>query len=494
MDSKMNSTKKTVPTKVKTTKKHIKDTTKHKIIVGSIIVFLVLVVGAYIVYNTGLPAQVLSGASVAGENVSVCEVNYQFNKLYSMYYQYGLISSKDDLQKVYDTTTGQTYGEYLYDAAARRLQSIYLVNQEAAAAGYKAKSVDTTIDAYIKSIREYADTNKTTADNVLRSQYGRGTTVRSVEAAMRHELTAQEYTEYLKQTEYALTTDEMQAMYDAAPQDYDNVTFNVYYFASAADSTATADEQKTALADATALAQGVVDASTDPASFRTACLAAVSTAEADSFADDADPTLKEKSTKATVTSSQSEEVAAYLFEDGRTAGDKTVITTDAGAYAVYFQSRQADETPNASYRILTLNATDLEAAKTKLEGYKAQVTDEASFSALARTYSDNTDSNYKGGLVSEVTEESLTSSTSSDENTALKAWLFSGDRKAGDMVIIEGTDSVSLYYYQTTVFAWQAGLQASNATSEYNTWYTALAAEDGNGYSLNQGNIDFATY
>ena len=88
----------------------------------------------------------------------------------------------------------------------------------------------------------------------------------------------------------------------------------------------------------------------------------------------------------------------------------------------------------------------------------------------------------------------MVSDTETDETKALSAWLFSADRKTGDMIIIPGTDSVTLYYFQNTLPAWQQSLLTGNESTEFNTWYTALVAEAGNGYNINKGNLKFATY
>lgn len=490
----MERSKTNMSSKKKAKKPLIQASTKYKLLVAGIITAVVLAVGGYLVYQTALPARILTGATIAGESVKVNEINYHFNQSYSMYYQYGIITSRDDLDTAFDETTGQTYGDYLYEMAAQTQQSVVLLNQEAKKAGFVAESVDRQVDEYIQTIRDYASTNNTTADQVLKGQYGAGITVRDVKNFMTRELTAQEYTEYLKQTEYTMTEEEMQAAYDAAPEDYDTVTFNAYLVAGQYDAAATADEIALAVTAASEKAQTILDATTDAKSFHDASEAAAGTDGASGFADDADPTIFEDINKSYITSYLTEDIAAYLFDADRKAGDKEIITTDTGAYAVYFQSRQLDEAESASYRILTLDDTDVAAAKAKLEEYKTSVTDEASFISLAKKHSEDSATAYKGGLVSDVTAASFDAAAATEQETALKAWLFSGERKAGDMVILETTESATLYYYQKSLPSWKAGLSTSNAATEYTAWYNALAAEEGNGYTLNKKALEFATY
>lgn len=494
MDNKMDIKKKKVSSKKNTKKNLVKTSTKQKILATVIIVFTVLVCGGYLIHQTGVPAKVLTGATVAGESVKVNEMNYHYIELYNMYYQYGILTSKKDLQKVFDESTGETYSDYLYKAAAQNMQNIILLNQEAKKAGFKAVSAQRQVDDYVTSLRTYAATNKTTADKILQSQYGRGLSVRNLKEFMLRELTAQEYTNYLKQTQYKLTAEEMQAKYDAAPADYDNVTFNAYLVSAAIDSTATDTQKADAIALAKEQAQAILDKTTDPQSFRDASETAAGTDGASSFKDAADPTIHANMSKADITSSYSSDVADYLFSDGRTDGDKTVITTDTGAYAVYFQSRQLDTDPSVSYRALVVTNTDTAAATAKAQGYMDSVTDETSFTDLVKKNSDDSSTAIIGGLKTSVTAASLVTASPTEAETALSTWLFSADRKVGDMTIITDVDGATLYYYQKSLPAWESSLYDSNISTEYAAWYKTLAAEDGNGFTVNTEALKFATY
>ena len=490
----MDSKKKIVSSKKNTKKALVKDSTRYKILVGAIITITVIICGGYLVHQTGLPAGVLTGATVAGESVKVNELNYHFTEVYNMYVQYGILTSKADLTKVYDETTGQTYNDYLYGIAAKNQQNIILLNKEAKNAGYVAVAAAKQTDDYIVKLREYAKTNKTTADKVLQSQYGRGLSVRDLKRFMKDELSAQEYSDYLKQTNYTMTEAQMQEKYDASPSDYDTVTFNSFLISASYDTTATDAEKADAVIVAGNQAQAILDASTDGQTFRDAAEAAAGTDGASSFADAADPTIYEKTSKANIISYLNTEIADYLYDDARVAGDKTVFTTDTGAYAIYFQRKQLDTDPSASYRSLLVTDTDIAAARALAEGYQGSVTDESSFINLVKLHSDDSDTAVAGGLKTNVTAASIATDSPTEAETALTTWLFSADRKAGDMTIIEDVDGVTLYYFQKTLPAWEATLYESNASTEYTTWYTALAAAEGNGYTLNMGAIKFATY
>jgi hypothetical protein len=494
MVPKMDNAKKKVSSKKNTKTSRIKASTRYKIVVASIITFVVIVVGGFLCYETGLPAHVLTGATVAGESIKVNEINYHFFEAYSMYYQYGVITSKSQLDNVYDTSTGATYRDYLYEVAVQNEQNIVLLNNEAKKDGFVSQVAARRVAAYVKSLRSYASTNKTTADAVIKNQYGIGITLRDLESFMTRELTAEEYGEYLKQSKYSLTEDQMKAMYEAAPENYDTVTFNAYFVAASIDANATADQKTAAVSAAKASAQTIIGASTDAQSFRDASATAAGTAGASKFADNADPTINTKSPKATIESSFNTDVSAYLYSADRKAGDVTVITTDSGAYAIYFQSRQLDTGTSVSYRSLLVTDTDTVTARAKVDEYQKQVTDEASFTDLVKKYSDDADTSIAGGLVSNATSATLVKDSPTDAEKALSDWLLSADRKPGDMTIIENIDGVTLYYFTKSLPAWEGTLSTSNASTEYQKWYTSLTSASGNGYTINKGNLKFATY
>jgi hypothetical protein len=504
MVSNMESTKKNVSAKKKTKKAFVSSSAKRKILMASIISAVVLICGAYFTYSIGLPAMVLNAGTIAGTDIKVNEFNYYFSQIYGTYINYGMITQDTDLDSVYDQTTGKTYREFLYEQTAAKMQNIILLNEAAKKDGYKPQSVDRQVDAFIESMREYAKTYNRTADQVLSSRYGRGATVRTVMQYMSKELAAEEYSNYLMQTKFVLTQDEMLAMYEATPTDYNNASFHLYYFSGSSDAAATDEEKAAALAQAKETALGVIAASTDPKAFRDACKEAAGETAASLFADDNDPTLQENITKSEV-STQNADLADFLFSADRVQGDKTIVETDQGVYVVYFLSTQLNELPVATYRSLSIpldtktGATPeevqaaVDAAKQVAEGYMTKVTDENSFISLVKKHADVSLA-ASGGYQNGVTADSLVSEETTEENTALSAWLFSEDRISGDMTIIPGTNAVTLYYFVQTIPEWQSTLLQTHINTSYNEWMDAYMAEPGNGNIINFDTIKFASY
>lgn len=531
---------------------------KVRLIVMASITAAVFITFSYIAYFTGLPAKVLTGVNVCGERVTVCELNYQYQNVYNNYLttlsNYGYSTDSFDVDAVMDETTGQTYKEYFYMSAAEKLQSIIVLNKAAEKSGYKYEAVEKQVDSFIDNIRTYASLYSMTADKWLENTYGPGSTVRSISNYLRRELQAQEYQAYLMQTQFVVSDDEVQTLYDAAPDDYDTVTFHAYFISAGLSGTETDTEEADLIAASAESAQAIIDAATDETAFVSACEVAAGDDGADSFADGEDPTIISEYSK-TVISYYYPELSDWLFTADRQAGDKTVIETTSGTYAVYFVSRQLDQTQAAAYRSISISYygdTDEEIAASCKEAqdtaakYMDSITDEASFVSLVKKNSEDTSTLTEGGLVSDVLEQDLiddaqeaadtaaeeaaaaatvtptptptptteagaldgvieqaTSGTDSDTtdstiitSTPLSEWLFSEDRVAGDMTILtdETASTVTLYYFVSAEPQWMADAKSSMASDEYQTWITDKVSAAGDEILLHPRLIDFATY
>ena len=475
-----------------TKKSLIGESLRTKLIAGVLIAFFAVVTIGYFTFSLGIPAMVLSGATIAGQDVKVNEMNYRFYEVFNMYRQYGAISSVEDLDVVVDEETGSTYRDTIMEMAAANLQRTKILYAEAQKSGYVSEDAQLRVDQYIENLTAYAQQSNTSPDKILASQYGIGMTVRVIKNILLEEYTAEEYAEHLKQTTFALTSEEMQAQYEANPTDYETATYNSYLFASKVPATET-DEALIAAGkeEAKKNAEAVIAAAKDPATFLAACKE-IDVANEASFAEGADPTIY-TDIDASYAKVIGEDLATFLFASDRAANDTAVVETPAGYYAVLFQSRGLDETPTTSYRVLTVENTDLAAAKTEVEGYKTQVTDEASFVSLVKKNSDDAVA-YAGGYYAGITQDTVAADSATEHELQLYAWLFSPERKAGDMVVIENIDSVSLYYFVTAQPKWQADMNTENANKEYEAWYQTLAKDPANGYTVNMNNIKFATY
>ena len=123
----------------KSTKKSKTKKSKAKVVLGIVVTIMILFVAGYFVYFSGIIPQILpgmtitetkDGATVKVKDLSVLETNYYYMNIYSMYSQYGMISS-ESLDTVFNSTTGQTYREYLLSQGAEQALENVLIEREA---------------------------------------------------------------------------------------------------------------------------------------------------------------------------------------------------------------------------------------------------------------------------------------------------------------------------------------------------------------------------
>lgn len=503
--------------KKKTNKKPLlSEQTKRRIAVVCLVLSLVVSVGGYFIYVAGIPAKVLTGVSyyetdangkvVKIYEAKVTELNYYYSAVFSQYRQYGILNDSITVDTVFNQADGTTYGDLLYESAADSLEQVLLYNREAEKAGYKSESAEAAAEAAIETLRETAKTNNMTADDYLSALYGRGMTVRVFREIITRELMADEYKEYLLQTTFKPTEEEIMLLRDMSPEDYGTVTYHAYFFGAQyvedQDPAKVEEAHKAALAKA----QAVVDSAVDPASFREACMGLLTGNALGSFALDADPTINENATSEAV-KYQNQLLKDYLFSSDRQGGDMTVIEDETGAYAVYFVSRNFDDNPTVSYRVLYLendkavssDAEKIAAENTKLvqeiNEIKAGITDEASFVSAVKMKSDEKSRLNSGALVTGITAKSFEEIENiAESELVFSQWLFDANRAHGDMTIVERDEGVSLVYFVDSSPAWIDAETTSIAQNRLNEWLTSLDPQNLITYSIHNKNVDFSTY
>ena len=507
--------------------------------------FFILSIFIYFAHAIGLPAKILPAANIAGDSVKITEFSYYYNNLYATYVNYGILSGKADLDRVADAE-GRTYREMFSESAAESWQEIILLERRARAEGFEAVSAKKTADDSISEIRAAADIYGITADQYLANTYGNGITVRVARSIVERQAYVSEYINYLLQGEYAVSSEEAATLFEEDPGAYAKITFHAYRIPAldpaldeepedAEDTSVEEDTEPTTTAPtepteapeptegdiqvAVDRAQAIVDEAKDAEAFLEASKNAGVAADVSRFEDGNDPTLFTDYEKGTITSNFGEEVSDFLSAKERKEGDTTVVKTEVGAIAVFFQERTIDEQDAVTYRKITLavdySNEDMTAAAQmisfhqELENMMLQGMDEAAFASKAKESSDDS-SAISGGLIKAAMESSFTlteeheheedeevdhehEETEPTHDDILFAWLFDEKRVKGNMTIVENTGSVSLYFFCEKLPAWQMSVQATAESTAYYDWYDALTKEEGNGYTIHYGFIEFAT-
>ncbi|MCR4688970.1 MAG: hypothetical protein K5745_05380, partial [Saccharofermentans sp.] len=497
------------------TKKSSASSAKTAVMI-SVIVIVMIIVG-WFVYISGILPKTITGMEVyesgadgtahtTVEKYSILEVNFYFNEIFSNYAQSGYISA-ENLDEVYDESTGETYRDMLMSIAGSELQNIALVNREAQASDFMQYSqADRYAQSQLDNMAMMAQfSGYQTVDQFLGARYGTGMTSRQYKDIVSSEILTNEYEEYLKQFKFAPTAEQIQAEYDADPSAYQLVTFNYYFVAAETDDAGNITD----LDSATATAEKLAGKVTDSASFREAVMDYLEDEGNDtaleSFADDQDPTLCENYSSMTM-AYMPEGFSEFLFAEDTEAGATKVITTDTGAYVILFVERGLDEETVVSYRTIEFaNDTELDITTATAEQLQADAeaqaaeiisgpVDSLGFYSLAKQYSTDTSAIVSGGLVTgavasdfESTEENPLAS----EVVAAGQWLFDPARAAGDYTVILSEDKsmIYIYYFEASMAGWQDSARTNIVTAATNDWGTTLNANNPQ-YVLNTGLIE----
>ena len=481
---------------------------KAKLTLGIIITIMALFVVGYFIYFSGIIPQLLpgititetkDGATVKVKELSVLETNYYFMNIYSMYSQYGMISS-DSLDSVFNSTTGQTYRDYLLSQGAEEALKNVLMEREADSKGFRALSAaDRASKEELESLRGISKLyGYPTVDRYIAAQYGTGMTSRLYRQCMARGLYAEEYEQYISQFDPSIvpTDESLNEAYKANPSAYDNVDFN-YYLVTAATKDGKADIEQ-----AKKDAQWISDKSKDAKSFRDAVMTYLKgkgdTEALKEYENDADPTAVNDMTKSSVEQYYDANLAAFLFAEGRKAGDKTVVETSTGAYVVMLNGRKLDEEKEVSYRTLTLNndskngkertdeqiAADANALAEKAKTLAPAGMSSLDFYKLVKANSKDQDEMMDGGFVAGETKADMTETEEGKEldaqTKALADWLFDDSRKAGDVYVKIASDNrtVVIYYYEKSSPAWLGEARNAKITENVNKLKETLKANN----------------
>lgn len=491
----------------KSTKKSKSAKSKSKLTLGIIIAIMLVFTAGYFVYFSGIIPQLLPGMTVTETkadgttgkvaSLSVLETNYYYRNIYSMYTQYGMIT-ESSLDTVFNSTTGQTYREFLLSQGAEEAMADLLMEREADAKGFREISqAKKAAKQEIESLRGIAKLyGYPTTDRYVAAQYGTGMTLRIYQNCIARGLYSEEYNQYISQFDPSIvpSDESINEKYKADPSAYENVDFN-YYLVAAPNKDGKAD-----IAAAKKDAQWISDKTKDAKSFRESVMTYLKglgdTETLKDYENDADPTAFSEMSKSSVEQDYDANLAAFLFAEGRKAGDKTVVETSAGAYVVLFNGRKLNDEKNVVYRTLTLNndskngktrtdeqvAADAKALAEKAAQLAPAGMAPLDFYKVVKANSNDQDEMMDGGYVAGTTKaEMLETEDGKEVDAQTKAaaeWLFDESRKAGDVLVTTSADNktVTVYYFEKTTPAWMVDAKDSIISENVTKFKESLKA------------------
>ncbi len=470
-----------------------------------------------------------------------------FASTYGSYLSYfGLDTSKPLDQQQYSDT--MTWDDYFQQQAVNQLKNVYALTDEANEKGFEYDA-SSDYDDMVTSIQSYAQQQGVSADEYCKSVFGSDATLEGIKPYVEMSGLASAYYNDVEDN-IEVTDDEINTYYDENKDNYDSVDYRVCKIeadmpeeeteaeteaqtetvaestsettaesasetavtenqtetmsAEESEATAKAEEEAkaAAMAEAKAKADEMLSKIKDEASFEKVYDKYASDTSVDSLNTD-----KKKS------SISPTDVANWLFEADRQAGDTTVIedTSNNAYYVVYFKDRYLDHTKTVDVRQILISADtsssdaaetdetetaaagETETAETEsaeaqeqakedakaaakvkaeqiLKDWKSGDATEDSFAELAKTYSDDTGSNTNGGLYEAVKEGQMV--------TNFNNWCFDATRKPGDTGIVESDYGYHIIYFiGDDAEEWYVNIKDTITSNKLNDYMTDLTAD-----------------
>ncbi len=334
------------------------------------------------------------------------------------------------------------------------------------------------IDSQFEEIRATAKENDYSLNRWLRLQLGYGVTEKMIENIMIESHLAEAY--YEKVTEdakAAVTEDVINDEYAKNRDNYDIVDIRIYAFAAEMgehtheDTEEHEQQHEEAAAEAKADAEAFLAKATDEESFIAAVKADILSEDETSTKDPDGTTLIEGKLYSELTSSYSEEVAKWVYDDARTEGeialvdggnstyyivmmkslphkDTSIYSSDVRHILIQFPDENTDGTATSTTDEdgnTVTNITDATKAETKakaqaiLDEYLKNPTED-NFAALATEKTEDPGSKETGGLYEGVMNDGTYVESFTN-------WAIEDGRKVGDTGIIETSYGYHIMYF-----------------------------------------------
>ena len=495
------------------------------VVVCLVLVAAVAIMGVTAFNNSGIKQRNTDAVTVGEHTLNNAELNYYYMDLVNQFYsdwkqQYGdytdmyLSLMGIDATKPLNTLPylggeeGYTYADYFKDQAIAKAATTYAIYDLAVKEGHAIPSdIKANYDSNFAMMEMYAGLyGYGSFEEYLKAIYGAGASEETYRQYMDMLAMTDSYqTTYfdaLSYDEAAINNYSTEHFNDFSSFDYCQFSVNVNEFLhnhDAVEGSHEHSEEENAAAEAAAkaaaesLAAGTY-ASAEELNNAINALEIYAGAEAKKACTENEGVL--------FTSITNEKISAWLTEEGRVAGDITVIpneftttkdgvetTTVQGYYVVMFMNREDNN----------MNLVNVRHILAKFEGGKTDSTtgvttyteeekaaalrdinivkdlwlgsgaDEEAFTALVKDNSDDTGSKENGGLYENVYPGQMVE--------AFNDWCFASDRKAGDYEIVETEYGYHLIYFVDKADTTFRSFMVENTlrNNDFDTWYTEIS-------------------
>jgi len=479
-------------------KSRIKPAMRKKILSGTCLALVILLVTGIIFSNTTYASTVFTAVKVGDVKITAAEYSYYynaaFNQYYSTYTSYGITIDTSTSLKNQTTLDGTTpLDEYIQESAISTIQWNVSFSEAAKEAGVALEEEDlTAVEEAMTTLQETADEYGVSVDEFLKSSYGAGVTQELYRSIIERQQLAYKYYEIVNDG-FEFSDSEIEEAFEADQATYQIADLRYQLFASTEETTQDETEETQEVItkeDALTSAEefmASVESEDDfgRLSYDIANGDGASTAEGADYSTQA---LYE----GVKSSSLDDNVAEWAFSDERTVGNMELIENadGTGYYVVYMVKtpyRYEYNTVNVRHVLIsvgdseTSESTDAEStaltdeeALTKIneiyEEWKAGEATEDSFAALVEEYSEDTGSSTEGGLYEQVYKDQMT--------TEFNDWIFDEARQAGDTEIVKTDYGYHLIYFVGEDLPyWMVQVKKDLKTDAYDAYYEELTAK-----------------
>lgn len=479
--------------------KGIKADKRSKRIMGVVFAAIIIAVIGFFISISGVLSKFIPGVKITQtvdgktetvESVSIAECSYYFQQIKQQYKYYGILNDEVTLDTVYDEESGKTYYEMLMDTAATKIQNLVIEYNYAKDQGFDDHGIsDRIAEMSMEEIADMATSyHYSSAEQFLQANYGNGMSSRIYKNIVAREAYVQAYESSLSQA--SVSDAEIAAEISSNPDKYNNVSFNVYYFAVDVDQDYTAE-------DAFADAEAVTAVATDSDSFKEAVLNQITEEQAEmaGITEDANPTFHGSQKIGQWNYYLPQDVLDFIFTNGE-IGETTVIPaivtgegdeeTVSGYYALLVDDRFANEEETVSYRVLTLPSTPetVDQVIAQANDIMNNTADEAAFvDAIVKNSQSESEVGtlgYVSGRARSAFESTVTNEDGTTSTTVadpeLVDWLFDANTVTGSKKVYASADgtSVRVIYFLDRCAAYESEARAEILSANSQTITTLI--------------------
>lgn len=433
------------------------------IVVAAVIVATIPVGVWYGVKSTEIFEKKNYFAETKHYNITNNQMSYYFMEGYESFLNnysdyletYGIDENVSPKDQYYDESSGQTWFDYLMENNLEPHIKQLLVFAEA------ARKED------IKLSDEDKESAKKSLEELDVSKYGDDVSEEEILDAIELELLAQNYYNNLKDS-MDFTDEDIEDYFEENKQEFVECDYIYYTISYSSDES---DESSLTEEEAYAYAEEATNCKTESELENW-----IKNNIKEQYPDMSDSDIETQVSNLKVENygcSEDDDRSDWFCDEDTKVND-TKIFTSSGSYTVVMllsePAKNTDETRNV--RMLYLNSSEYDDTSEKADEILEEFNNGTSedFANLVKSYSDDENTKYSGGLYQNVTEDYLVEE--------LNDWTFDNSRKTGDTEVFTLSDGTYIMYYEGVGDeSWKSEVESAMISDKYTSTYESYLAK-----------------